>query len=276
MCAFFRYESGFIKMIVKATSAKLPPPPVPLEMKHLVGLDSRFEEVRSLLDIESNDAVCMLGIHGDAGIGKTTLAAYLYNKIRHQFEAASFLSNIREKSNNGNIINALEDLQKTLLYETVKETQVMTTNTFEGRFQIKSKLSHKRVLLILDDVNDIEQLEALAGGCDWFGSGSRIIITTRDENVLDKHQVAIKKYKMQELNFGDSLELMCLYAFDMSKPAEDYEDISNDVVSYARGFPRALKVLGSHLKGLSVKEWKMELKKFRKVPNAFSFLADSF
>lgn len=275
ICVPCRYESGFIKKIVKDTSSKLPPPPVPLEIRHPIGLESRFGQVKSLLDIESNTGVCMLGIYGDAGIGKTTLAAFLYNKIRHRFQAASFLTNIREKSNS-NSISGLEDLHRTLLYETVKETQTMVHTTFERDSQIKRKLTHKRVLLILDDVDSIKQLEALAGGCHWFGSGSRIIITTRVESELDKHDVAITKYKMEELNSSDSLELLCWHAFNMSKPKEHYADICNHAVSFAKGFPRALKVLGSNLKGLSTGEWEMELEKYEKVPDAFSFLVGSF
>ncbi|XP_045829241.1 TMV resistance protein N-like [Trifolium pratense] len=189
-CKEDKYESGYLRKIVKDTSAKLPPP-VPSEIKHPIGLDSRFEQLKSLIDIEPNNPVCMLGIYGEAGIGKTTLASYLYNKIRHQFEVASFLTNIREKSNNNNIID-LKDLQRTLLYETVKETQTVVETTFEGHSQIKDKLRHKRVLLILDDVNSIEQLKALAGGCDWFGSGSRIITTRVEiETELDKHHAIV-------------------------------------------------------------------------------------
>ena len=41
---------------------------------------------------------------------------------------------------------------------------------------IKRRLQHKMVLLVLDDVDKLEQLKGLAGGHDWFGSGSIIII----------------------------------------------------------------------------------------------------
>jgi len=222
----------------------------------------------------NNNPACMFGICGEAGIGKTTLVSYMYNKIRHHFEVACFLTNIREKSDN-NSINALKDLQRTLLYETVKETQTMEDTTFDGNSQIKDKLSHKRVLLILDDVDSIEQLKALAGGSDWFGYGSRIIITTRVENELDKHHVAVTKYKMEELNSCESLQLFCWHAFKMSKPADNYADICNHVVNYVKGFPRALKAIGSNLKGLTVEECEMQLEKYRNVPNAFSFLVDS-
>jgi hypothetical protein len=80
---------------------------------------------------------------------------------------------------------------------------------------------------------------------------------------------------MEELNSCESLELFCWHAFNMSKPFDNYANICNDVVSYSKGFPRALKALGSNLKGLSVREWEMELEKYSNVPNSFSFLVDS-
>ncbi|XP_057451716.1 disease resistance-like protein DSC1 [Lotus japonicus] len=208
-----KYEPELIKKIVKEASAKLPP--IPLPIKHIVGLDSRFEqEVEPHLDTKSLDTVCMLEIYGAGGIGKTTFALNIYNKIRHQFEASSFLADVREKSSKR---KGLEDLQKTLMSEMGEETEAMMGSTFNGDFEIKRKLSNKRVLLVLDDVDKIEQLEALAGGGDWFGSGSRIIITTRDTTMVDKHKmdgVDMKKYKMGELNGDDSLELFCLHAFN--------------------------------------------------------------
>lgn len=261
-----RYEPELIKNIVKDTSAKLPP--VPLPMTHIVGLDSRFEEVKRDIDIESRD-ICMLEVYGAGGIGKTTFALDIYNKIRHQFEATSFLSNVREKSNES--AKGLEDLQRTLLSEMGEETQTMMGSTFIGSSEIKRRLGNKRVLLVLDDVDMTKQLEALAGGGDWFGSGSRIIVTTRDTSMVDKHVVdgfVIRKYKMEKLNDADSLELFCWNAFNMSIPAENFEGVTSHALSYAKGVPLALKVIGSNLKGGSLKDWEMALEKYKKIPNA--------
>ncbi|XP_061356885.1 TMV resistance protein N-like [Gastrolobium bilobum] len=266
-CKDNMYEPELINKIVKDASAKLPPLPLPI--KHVVGLDSRFEQVKSSIDIESRDTVCMLEIYGGGGIGKTTFALDMYNKIRHHFEAASFLDNVREKSNKST--KGLEDLQKTLLSEMGEETETMMGSTFQGGFEIKRRLGRKRVLLILDDVDSVKQLESLAGGGDWFGSGSRIIITTRDKTMIDKHvidDVIIKKYKMEELNDDDSLELFCWHAFNMSGPAENYAGVSSRAVNYAKGVPLALKVIGSNLKGGSLEDWEMELDKYKNIPNA--------
>jgi hypothetical protein len=49
---------------------------------------------------------------------------------------------------------------------------------------INEILSRKKVLIILDDVDELAQIENLLGKYDWFASGSRIIITTRDKHLL--------------------------------------------------------------------------------------------
>lgn len=48
-----------------------------------------------LLELEAND-VRIVGIHGKDGIGKTTLAKIIYDKISHLFDACSFLTEIKE------------------------------------------------------------------------------------------------------------------------------------------------------------------------------------
>jgi hypothetical protein len=45
-------------------------------------------------------------------------------------------------------------------------------------------LCSKKVLLVIDDVDQLIQLKTIFGKHDWFGLGSRIIVTTRDEHLL--------------------------------------------------------------------------------------------
>ena len=101
---------------------------------------------------------------------------------------------------------------------------------------IKKRLCHKKVLLVIDDVNHLDQLEKLVGEKNWFGLGSWIIVTTRDERVLIQHGV-LKRYKPEVLNNDDALKLFCVKAFKMEKPKEAYMQLSQKVVEY---IPRAL------------------------------------
>ena len=132
----------------------------------------------------------MMGICGMVGLGKTTLASAIYYEYSDHFEGSSFIAKFRERSEKGE----LHKLQQQLLDEILERSNTTIYNV-QGVKKIKSSgLRHKKVLLVLDDVYHRYQLEKLAGKDDWFGSGSWIIITTRDELVLKQHRV-LKTYK---------------------------------------------------------------------------------
>ena len=117
---------------------------------------------------------------------------------------------------------------------------------------------------MLDDVNTIEQLEHLIGEQIHLGPGSRVIVTTRDKQILrNVHGI----YEVQKLNLKNSLKLFCLNAFNKIYPKTGYEKLSEMVVGYANGIPLALKVLGSFLCSRSIEAWESALRKLRNYPD---------
>ena len=194
--------------------------------------------------------IYMMGICGMGGLGKTTLASAIYYKYSDHFEGSSFIANVRERSEKGE----LHKLQEKLLDEILERSNSMIYNVQEGVKKIKSSLRHKKVLLVLDDVDHTDQLENLAGELDWFGLGSWIIITTRDKHVLVQHRV-LKIYKPNGLDDDDASKLFCLKAFKKKQPKEGYMQLSQKVVEYARGLPLALVTWGSLLNGKTIEEW---------------------
>ena len=62
-----------------------------LATEYEVGIKSHVEALIRRLDIESNDDVHMVVMYGLGGVGKTTMARTIYNKISYQFKAKKFL-----------------------------------------------------------------------------------------------------------------------------------------------------------------------------------------
>ena len=223
-----------------------------------VGIDAHVQDLTSLLSDEVDD-VRMVGIWGLGGSGKTTIAKAIYNKFCQSFEGKSFLANVRETSN-------LVHLQNQLLSEILKIRKTEVHSVAEGIFMIKERLCSRRVLVIIDDVDKMEQLNAIARRRDWFGPGSRIIITTRDQHLLKELDV-FATYTTKRMDDSESLELFSWHAFRNNYPTEDYIDLSRSVVKYSGGLPLALEVLGSLLFSRSRPEWESTLERLKKIPN---------
>ncbi|XP_061990786.1 disease resistance protein RPV1-like isoform X2 [Rosa rugosa] len=251
-------ESSVIHEIVKEISEQVINSTYMYVAKYPVGIKPRVEEIHTLLGVEGRD-IHMVGIWGAGGIGKTTIARAVYNSIAHKFDGSCFLENVRENSMGA---KGFVKLQKKLLCEILKGTNLKVANEARGITMIKEMLQYKSILLVLDDVNDIDQLNNLAGECSWFGMGSRIIITTRDKQLLTGHNVNLI-YKVQELAHHEALELFSRNALKGNRPLDGFEELTERAIRYAQGLPLALSVLGSSLCGGDVEKWQAALDGFK-------------
>ncbi|XP_034679883.1 disease resistance protein RUN1-like [Vitis riparia] len=256
----YRYESKVIENIIDdilKTSHQL------LHVEdNIIGMNLRLEKLKSLIEVESND-VRMVGIYGFGGIGKTTMSKAIYNEISTKFEGISFLENVRE---NFKVDCGLVRLQQQLINSILKRKNPTISTSHEGIQVIKERLQTKKVLVVLDDVDESKQLEYLAGKHDWFGPGSRIIITSRDRHLLNVHGVDAL-HEVKELNQKEATQLFSQHAFKKDLPEEHYVELSKRVVDYTGGVPLALKVLGSFLFRKEIREWESELCKLKRKPN---------
>ncbi|KAI4325242.1 hypothetical protein MLD38_030657 [Melastoma candidum] len=270
-------QGKLIGRIVQAVSRKLKIAHIGTP-SHLIGIDERVEDIKDLLDCGTAD-VRYVVVHGMGGIGKTTLVSAVFNSISSQFQHCRFLENVRESSRR----DGLDCLQEKLLpkpYYGSRDCRV-----------IEECFRQKKVLLVLDDVDNREQLRKLAGGSDWFGPGSRILITTRDIRCVaiegqkrywdielhnSVHQLfphpypaaqeGIYQYELAEMKPHHGLELFSRHAFGTDLPPPDYMSLSKAVVDKVGRLPLALEVIGSHLYYEKRAVWEDTLAKLKKVP----------
>ncbi|GKA19250.1 disease resistance TIR-NBS-LRR class family protein [Tanacetum coccineum] len=252
-------EAKFIKKIVQEISLELRSINSDFDEK-LVGMKSRVNEVVSSLKV-GIDEVRMIGIKGIGGGGKTTTVGAVFDHLSADFEATCFVENVREVSNGS--MSGLKKLQEQVLSKVLNE-HVTLDSVNDGKNMMKRRICGKKVLLVLDDVDHIDQLEALAIA-HWFKPGSRILITTRDDQVLKAHGVKL----IRDIDLLSEEEAICLfgrYAFGTENPVEGYVELSGKVVRYAAGLPLTIKVLGSFLCGKDMDEWEDAIERLKDIP----------
>ncbi|CAN6575412.1 unnamed protein product [Malus baccata var. baccata] len=249
------HEAKFIRMITNDVTTKLNNKYFDVA-PYQVGIDTRVLDISNYLGIGDSDDVRVIGISGMGGIGKTTIAKAIYNEFYERFEGKSFLEKVREKK--------LEKLQKQLLFD-ILQTKTKVSSVAAGTALVRERFRRLKVLVIVDDVDDVKQLRELVGNCHFFGPGSKIIITTRNESVLKEFAID-KIYQAKAMDREEALELLSWHAFKSSSCPSQYLALEREVVNYCGGLLLALEVLGSTLFKRSVDEWRSILDELKIIP----------
>ncbi|GJW59929.1 Toll/interleukin-1 receptor domain-containing protein [Tanacetum coccineum] len=228
------HEAKFINKIVQEISLELRSINSGFDEK-LVGMETRVEDVVSSLEV-GIDEVRMIGIKGMGGAGKTTTSKAIFDHLSNHFEAKIFVENVREVSNGS--MSSLKKLQEQVLSDVLNE-QVTLESVHVGKNIMKRRMCGKK--------------------------GSRILITTRDEQVLVAHRVNVIR-DIVLLSKQDAIFLFSRYAFGRENPLQGYEGLSGKVVRYAAGLPLTLEVLGSFLCGKDKLEWVDAIDRLKRIP----------
>ncbi|KAF8035620.1 hypothetical protein BT93_C1608 [Corymbia citriodora subsp. variegata] len=245
------HESQLVKEVLKRVRQVLKKDDQVVTDK-LVGIDLHVQEMMTKLGVVYNDGrvieVCgqdvrVVGICGMPGVGKTTLAKVVFNKMHMLFDECSFLEGINSK---GVVFS-----QEMLIADLQKEKPAPLKSSDEGIKKIASLFSRMKILIVLDDVHEVEQTKALAGKISWFGPGSRIIVTTNTRNVLDGfNDGPAEEYKIEPMRYHHALQLFRKHAFQGNDPQDvsEYESLSIDIVRALGGHPLAIELWAGYLR----------------------------
>jgi hypothetical protein len=187
--------------------------------------------------------VGVLSVVGMGGIGKTTLAweVFLHFAMNDtsKFEKQSFLKNVRESP----VLDLQKQLVRDLLQEDVKSREDFNRwfNLFMGR----------KVLIVIDDIDKKPQFEQLIPEINKLARGSRVLITSRDRNlvanIMEKAECKYASHEVAALNNPDARQLFNSHAFHSSNVTDGFHDVAQRVADACAGLPLALEVIGSLL-----------------------------
>uniref|UniRef100_A0A7N0TXK3 TIR domain-containing protein n=1 Tax=Kalanchoe fedtschenkoi TaxID=63787 RepID=A0A7N0TXK3_KALFE len=269
------YEAKFIELIINEAVRKLDPRLLDVP-KYMVGRESYLiREISKWLQNGSSKVEVGI-IYGPGGVGKTTTAKVVYNGNYRRFKSRSFLANVRTAyEKDSDFIR----LQTQLIRNITGNEDIKIDSVSEGRENIKNIIGTKEILVILDDVDEVEQFYAMFDCPDWFISGSKIFVTTRNKHLLI-NDTSIVRFAARLLDPKNSVELFSYHAFGQAYPPKNYMKISMLLAEYCDGLPLALEILASSLRSIRFEMWELQYARLQenldnKVFNVLSWSFDA-
>ncbi|KAK9137646.1 hypothetical protein Sjap_008240 [Stephania japonica] len=197
---------------------------------------------RLLENINNEHAVSVCPIVGIGGLGKTTLAQFVYNddRIQKHFDVKIWIC----VSDDFNVKKLLKKV-----IEAVIKSRYELDDLDLIQNEVKKKLKKKRFLLVLDDVwsDKQEEWNSLMSSLTVGAQGSSVIVTTRLD-LTSIRGINLEPYQLDGLSEGDCWALFRTYAFGVGKEEKpSLKKIGKEIIKKCGGLPLAVKALGSLL-----------------------------
>ncbi|KAJ3698472.1 hypothetical protein LUZ61_002177 [Rhynchospora tenuis] len=225
---------------------------------YIVGFATDIDNILGWLLDENILSLAVVSVVGIGGAGKSTITRKVCNStdVKGSFDVVIFTDITRNY--------ALPNI----LREIAKKLEISSTNN-KGEQELSNliwtRLQTMRYLIVLDDVWTEDLWEELSKILPDTENGSRVIITTRSENVAKRADTTYPPYKLPLLNDDESLNLFLKKAVPKNHhcpdPNSDLYNIAKQLADKCRGLPLALELLGGlvSIKRYSFHEWKKAL-----------------
>ncbi|PHU17302.1 hypothetical protein BC332_12997 [Capsicum chinense] len=196
-----------------------------------------------------------ISIYGMGGLGKTTLARNLYTSpnIVSSFPIRAWICVSQEYNTMDLLRNIIKSIQGRTK-ENLDMLEKMTETDLES--YLRDLLKERKYLVVVDDVWHREAWESLKRAFPDSKDGSRVIITTRKEDVAERADDKGYVYRLRYLTQEESWDLFCKKLLDVQTMVPEMERLARGMVDKCGGLPLAIVVLSgllSHKRGLE--EW---------------------
>ncbi|KAL1218845.1 Disease resistance protein RPP2A [Cardamine amara subsp. amara] len=213
-------------------------------------------EIVALLNHSKSSDVKILGIWGMAGIGKTSVAREIFEILSPHYDLCYFLQDFHLMCQ----MKGLRQLRDDFLSKVCGEEKLSIGACDTKLSFMRDRFHNKTILVVLDDISNARDAEALVGGFGWFSNGHTIILTSRKKQVLVQCKVK-ELYEIQKLCEFESFRLCKQYLNGETM-------VISEIMSCSGGIPLVLKVFVSSVSKQDIKNIKEHLQSLRKNPPA--------
>ncbi|CAJ1911818.1 unnamed protein product [Sphenostylis stenocarpa] len=233
---------------------------------NVIGRQQDKEKIIELLMQQNpNDedtSLSVIPIVGIGGLGKTTLAKFVFNdnRIQECFPLKMWVcvsDDFDIKQVIIKIINSTNDLASADVPPQQQNLKMMDLEQLQN--QLTNKLGGQKFLLILDDVWNEDRVKwiELENLLQVGAAGTKILVTTRSHSIASM-MGTVPSHILEGLSQEDSLSLFVKWAFKAGEEEKHPRlvKIGREIVKKCRGVPLAVRTLGSLLfSKFEMSEW---------------------
>ncbi|KAI5020790.1 hypothetical protein ZWY2020_045678 [Hordeum vulgare] len=213
------------------------------EADTLVGIDGPREKVATIL-MDARKKLKVVSIVGFGGLGKTTLAKQVYDKIGSLFDSKAFFL-VSQRPDMTELLNSFQ------LKLGMRDPDTSRPRKVEDIIEeLRQHLKEKRYLIVVDDVWDQSTWNTIKCAFPEDNNGSRVIVTTRVEDVA---AVACQNdgegiYKMKPLSEQNSRMLLLNRVFGSRNDCPpQLKEVMAEILKKCHGLPLAVITIASLL-----------------------------
>ncbi len=172
-------RTGAAAIVDAAAATSVPPAQLPADVAGFTGRRWHLDELDRLAGdgaghARRSSAVVVSAVDGTAGVGKTALAVHWAHRVRERFPDGQLYVNLRGYSA-GPPVRPVEALAG-FLHALGVAPENVPVHTDEAAGLYRSLLADRRVLVLLDNAADAEQVRPLLPGAP----GCLVLVTSRD------------------------------------------------------------------------------------------------
>ncbi|GLT62205.1 hypothetical protein SLA2020_348600 [Shorea laevis] len=267
-----------------------PPKEVAAPVKGFEDLYSRKDVLERIMEALQSQSSSIIGMHGMPGMGKTMLAKEVKRKAEQDklFDVVVMALVSRNADSKKIQLKIARGLGLDQLPNGI--------TTQDAAERIKERLKKmKKVLIILDDIwapgIDLEELgialrnepkkiegsssreeyaECIEGGSSREEYAEcKILLTSRDSNVLSDLMVSQQNFPLHQLNYEEAWELLKRIVGDRAE-SDDIQGAATEIVRGCGGLPLAITTMAKALKNKEPCEW-MDAVRTLKRPSSENF-----